>query len=107
MRIVDEAPDTLRGAARELAIELSARASEAETLRTMPGDLVDKLKRAGLFRMSLPKALGGLELDPISTFEIVELLAAADGSAGWTVMIGNGGNAMRSSRGWILAWRRR
>ena len=91
--VIHEAPDTLRGMARELAIELSARAGEAEALRTMPRDLVDKLKRAGLFRMSLPKALGGLELDPITTFEIVELLAAADGSAGWTVMIGNAGNA--------------
>lgn len=93
MMVVHEAPETLRGAASELSAELSARAREAEALRTMPPDLVDKLKRAGLFRMSLPKALGGLELDPITTFEIVELLAAADGSAGWTVMIGNAGNA--------------
>jgi indole-3-acetate monooxygenase len=79
----------VRTAARELAPDLSARASEAELLRTMPEDLVARVREAGLFRMALPASLGGLELDPVTILEVVETLSEADGSAGWTVLIGN------------------
>ena len=75
--------------AREFVPEFSARASEGESLRTMPGDLVDRVESAGLFRLALPRSLGGFELDPLTMLEVVELLSQADGSAGWTVLIGN------------------
>jgi alkylation response protein AidB-like acyl-CoA dehydrogenase len=37
----------------------------------------------------VPRALGGTELDPVSILETVEQLSWADGSAGWTALIGN------------------
>ena len=55
----------------------------------MPADLVRRAKSAGLFRLSLPVSLGGFELDPVTTVEIFEELSRADGSAGWTIVIGN------------------
>jgi alkylation response protein AidB-like acyl-CoA dehydrogenase len=55
----------------------------------MPADLVARAKREGLFRLALPRALGGLELDPLTILEVVEILSEADGSAGWTLLIGN------------------
>ena len=55
----------------------------------MPPDLVAKVKSAGLFRLALPKSLGGLELDPATIVRVVERVSHADGSAGWTVLIGN------------------
>jgi alkylation response protein AidB-like acyl-CoA dehydrogenase len=76
-------------AVRELAPELTERAGEAEALRTLPDDLVAKMKRAGLFRLALPRALGGRELDPTTIVEVVETVSRADGSAGWTLLIGN------------------
>jgi alkylation response protein AidB-like acyl-CoA dehydrogenase len=76
-------------AARALAPELAARATEAEVARTMPDDLVDRARAAGLFRLALPISLGGLELEPATIVEVVEELSRADGSAGWTVLIGN------------------
>jgi alkylation response protein AidB-like acyl-CoA dehydrogenase len=76
-------------AADELAPVLSARAGEGEALRTMPGDLAATAKRAGLFRLALPKSLGGLELDPLTIVEVIETLSRGDGSAGWTILIGN------------------
>jgi indole-3-acetate monooxygenase len=85
--------DTALQAARELAPALAARADDGEALRTMPQDLVAKVKSAGLFRSALPRSLGGLELDPLSIVEIVEMLSRADGSAGWTILIGIGGTA--------------
>jgi indole-3-acetate monooxygenase len=83
----------LLAAARALAPELSARGQEAETLGTMPADLVARVREAGLFRAVQPRALGGFELAPAPIVELVEELSRADGSAGWTVMIGNGAPA--------------
>jgi alkylation response protein AidB-like acyl-CoA dehydrogenase len=60
----------------------------------MPADLAAKVKKAGLFRLSLPASLGGWEADPITLFEVVEKLSYADGSAGWTVLIGNNPSLM-------------
>jgi alkylation response protein AidB-like acyl-CoA dehydrogenase len=77
-------------AARELAPELSARAVEAEQLQTLPRDLVERAREAGLFRLATPRALGGRELPPATIVEVVEELSRADGSAGWTITIGNG-----------------
>lgn len=69
--------------------ECRARADEAEALRTMPPDLVLAAKAAGLFRMAMPASLGGLELDPVAILTVIEEMSRADGSAGWTVLIGN------------------
>jgi len=77
-----------------LAPEFRARAAEGETNRTMPADLAAKVKKAGLFRLSLPASLGGWEADPITLFEVIEKLSHADGSAGWTVLIGNNPSLM-------------
>ncbi|OXM59206.1 acyl-CoA dehydrogenase family protein [Amycolatopsis vastitatis] len=77
-------------AARDLAPELSARAVEAEQLQTLPRDLVERARSAGLFRLATPRALGGQELPPATIVEVIEELSRADGSAGWTITIGNG-----------------
>jgi alkylation response protein AidB-like acyl-CoA dehydrogenase len=80
---------TMVDAARRLAPELSERAAEGERLRTMPADLVDKIRAAGLFHLGLPASLGGHECDPLTIFEAIEEVSRADGSAGWTTFIGN------------------
>jgi indole-3-acetate monooxygenase len=80
---------TLRSAVTALVPAFRARAGEAERLRTMPADLVIQAKEAGLFRLNLPRSLGGFELEPGATAEIFEEISRADGSAGWTLVIGN------------------
>lgn len=80
---------TLKSLIADLVPEFRARAGEGERLRTMPADLVGRAKAAGLFRLSLPRSLGGFELDPATTVEIFEEISRADGSAGWTIVIGN------------------
>jgi alkylation response protein AidB-like acyl-CoA dehydrogenase len=77
-----------------IAPEFRARSAEGETNRTMPADLAAKVKKAGLFRLSLPTSLGGWGVDPITLFEVIEKLSYADGSAGWTVLIGNNPSLM-------------
>jgi alkylation response protein AidB-like acyl-CoA dehydrogenase len=48
--------------------------------------VVEALHREGLFGMWVPKALGGAELDPVSSLEVIENLAYGDPSAGWVLM---------------------
>ncbi|HYK64032.1 MAG TPA: acyl-CoA dehydrogenase family protein, partial [Patescibacteria group bacterium] len=79
---------TLLAAVRELAPSISARSPEIDAARRLPLDLLDQLKSAGCFRMFVPKSHGGLEVDVPTSMEIIEALAAADGSTGWVVMIG-------------------
>ena len=49
------------------------------------------MKRAGVFRMPMPKSWGGPEVDPLTQIRIVEELSAADPSVGWCAMIGSDG----------------
>ena len=76
-------------AATALAAELSARAGEGERLRTMPADIVARLRDTGMFGLATPRSLGGAELPAAEIVDVVEEVSRADGSAGWTVLIGN------------------
>jgi indole-3-acetate monooxygenase len=73
---------------QDLARSITARAAEIEAARELPRDLLCDLVAAGCFRMFVPRSHGGLEIDLPSGLEILEALARADGSTGWTVMIG-------------------
>ena len=55
----------------------------------MPRHLVDACAAAGVFTLALPRSLGGLECDPLTTIRVIEELSYADASGAWTVMIGN------------------
>jgi alkylation response protein AidB-like acyl-CoA dehydrogenase len=41
--------------------------------------------------MFLPKALGGLESDPLTCLRVVEEIASFDAAAAWMLMVGNAG----------------
>lgn len=67
--------------------ELAARAAEMEEVRRLPADLAAKLAATGVFRMVMPRRYGGLEASPRAIVESVEMVAAANASAGWCAMI--------------------
>jgi alkylation response protein AidB-like acyl-CoA dehydrogenase len=58
---------------------------EAERERCIPVALVGQLREAGLYRMLIPRQLGGLQVDLLSFLRVVELISEADGSAGWNL----------------------
>jgi indole-3-acetate monooxygenase len=71
-----------------LAPVIGARTEEIERGRRVPPDLVDELTAAGCFRMLVPRSHGGTELALPAEMRVIEELARADGSVGWTAMIG-------------------
>jgi alkylation response protein AidB-like acyl-CoA dehydrogenase len=76
-------------AVRELAPSIAARSAEIEAARRLPLDLLAQLKQAGCFRMFVPQSHGGEDVDLQTGLDVIETLARADGSVGWTVMIGS------------------
>ena len=67
------------------------RRQEIEEARKLPKDLVGDLTSTGIFRLGVPKALGGEEASTSELMRAFETIAAADGSTGWCAMIGSGG----------------
>ncbi len=67
---------------------IAARAADTERARRLPADLAADLARAGCFRMLVPKALGGAEVDVATMFGALEQIGRADAATGWCVMIG-------------------
>jgi alkylation response protein AidB-like acyl-CoA dehydrogenase len=71
--------------ARELAPKIRASADEIEAERELPRPLFEALADAGLFRLALPRSLGGAELDLPTYIQVIEELGKADASTGWIV----------------------
>jgi alkylation response protein AidB-like acyl-CoA dehydrogenase len=74
---------------RALRSSIEQRAAAIEADRAVPADLIENLRRCGVFRMYTPTSHGGLELDLRESLEVISELAAADGSVGWVAMIGS------------------
>ena len=61
-------------------------------------DVVAALRGMGIAKLCLPEALGGYEVDPVTTALICQRLADSDPSAAWFVMVFNAARLM--SAGW-------
>lgn len=87
MRVTLDPGADLIARARALAPRVAALAAQAEAGRRLPPVLVSAFADAGFFGMLVPRALGGPEAHPTELLDTIEILAAADGSAGWCAMI--------------------
>ncbi len=74
--------------ARALVPMLREFADQAERERQLPAPAAEAMARAGLYRVAAPRRVGGAECEPAAQIEIIETIAAADGSLGWNLMIG-------------------
>jgi len=75
--------DQLLKAVDGIAEIIRADAAASEELRHLPESSVEALEHAGIFRMVLPRELGGYEADPVTQHEVIDRLAYHDASAGW------------------------
>jgi alkylation response protein AidB-like acyl-CoA dehydrogenase len=77
--------DAALESARKLVPMIRAAAGEIEAMRELPRSLFEALADAGLFRLALPRAVGGAELDLPTYVQVIEELGKADASTGWIV----------------------
>jgi alkylation response protein AidB-like acyl-CoA dehydrogenase len=62
---------------------------ELEREQRLPKPLVEQLHACGFYRLVRPRALGGLQADPLTYLRVIELLSHAAGSVGWNVCNNN------------------
>lgn len=76
----------------DLLALIAERAADADRAGAIDPEVVAGLRASGLYRLFRPTELGGLSASPRRSVELVERIAAADGSVAWTSAIGFGSN---------------
>lgn len=83
-----------RSAPAAIAADIAGLAArhrqEGDRLRHLPPALADAFRRHDVYRLILPRDLGGGEVDPLSYLDLVEKIARVDGSTAWNLAIGAG-----------------
>ena len=79
-------------AVEAIAPVIREHAAEAEAARRLSPAVMDALRGAGLFRMLLPRSLGGLEVDMATYARAVEAVSRHDSAAGWVLQAANFGD---------------
>jgi indole-3-acetate monooxygenase len=75
--------------ARDVAAAVAAAADAAESSRRIPEPLLAQLHQARLFRMLLPRSVGGEETAPGAYLAAIEEIARHDASIAWNVFVAN------------------
>ncbi|CAN5686196.1 acyl-CoA dehydrogenase family protein [soil metagenome] len=75
--------------ARALGPALTAAADEIERSQEIPEPLLSQLHDARLFRMLLPRSVGGDQIEPWTYLRAIEEISRFDGSVGWNTFVGN------------------
>jgi alkylation response protein AidB-like acyl-CoA dehydrogenase len=81
--------DELLERAAELEPLVREYAPKAEADRRLSARVADALRDAGFYRMFRPHSRGGMDLDPVTGFRLVEEFARMDSAAGWNLAIAN------------------
>jgi indole-3-acetate monooxygenase len=53
----------------------------------LPDAVADAMRACGLHRLWRPRAFGGLEVDPMTAFQVLEAVARIDSAAGWNLQL--------------------
>ena len=86
-------PEVLAERVAALSAVVARDRASFDTDGHLPDELFSELAALGLFRLLLPRALGGMELSALGFMNVVEAAAALDGTIGW--LVGNGGGMSR------------
>ena len=85
-----EVDEGIVAAARDVGSVISKHVETTERDRRLAPPVVDALRAAGLFRLFTPRALGGLEVDPVTFARVVEEVSTFDSAAGWAFQVNTG-----------------
>jgi alkylation response protein AidB-like acyl-CoA dehydrogenase len=90
-RLISERARPYFEKAQKLAPIIREHADRAEREAQMPREVIDAFHDAGLFRILLPRKMGGGELTIPDSLRLCEEVACIDGSTGWNLAICSGG----------------
>lgn len=74
---------SLTEAAHEVCSIAREQRNETEQSRKLAPSIVEKLVDSNIFRLGLPKSLGGWEDDPVKVLKVYEALSGAEASVAW------------------------
>lgn len=89
--VLSDDGDAILAAAAALRPVIRGYQEEIERERRIPPALMEQLRAAGLYRMMVPRELGGAQLDLLTCFHAIELAAEGDGSVGWNIATSSAG----------------
>jgi alkylation response protein AidB-like acyl-CoA dehydrogenase len=78
---------SLLDAVHQIEPVIRAHTADAERERRLTDAVADAMRAQGLNRMMRPRALGGLEADPITAFQVIEEISRIDSAAGWNLQL--------------------
>ncbi len=81
--------DSPVGRALALGDQIAAASAEIERTRRIPEPLLTGLHNARLFRLLLPRSVGGEQVEPGIYFEATEAVSRYDGSVAWNMFVAN------------------
>jgi alkylation response protein AidB-like acyl-CoA dehydrogenase len=82
--------EALLAAVEGIKPSIRQHAAQADRDRRLATPVVKAMRDAGLYRLWRPKALGGLEVEPVAAFRILEEVACIDSAAGWNLQLSTG-----------------
>ncbi|MCJ8158709.1 acyl-CoA dehydrogenase family protein [Sphingomonas sp. LaA6.9] len=68
--------------------DIRQRRKDLHALGHIPQDIVARFQEIGLYRAFVPTQFGGGDMSPAEFLRIIEIISAADGSAGWVASFG-------------------
>jgi alkylation response protein AidB-like acyl-CoA dehydrogenase len=86
--VADGTHADLAALAKDLIPLVDEHAEEGERQGALTDEVVDALHDTGLWAMWVPRELGGGELEPVPSLQVLEHISYGDPSAGWVLMAG-------------------
>jgi alkylation response protein AidB-like acyl-CoA dehydrogenase len=82
--------ENLVATAHDVGSTIATHVQTTERNRRLAPPVIDALREAGLFHLFTPRALGGLETDPVTFARVVEEVSMFDSAAGWAFQVNTG-----------------
>jgi 3-hydroxy-9,10-secoandrosta-1,3,5(10)-triene-9,17-dione monooxygenase len=87
--VLSDTANELLSRAAELRPLLERNAPQGDADRRIPDETIDALAAAGLFKITVPRRLGGYEVDIRTKLEVSAAVAEGDGATGWVLALTN------------------
>ena len=83
MTITESGPTVENADFQAVLARIADAGDTIERERQIPQDVIDAMVDLGLFRLLVPRSVGGLEVDYLDYLAITQAVATADGSTAW------------------------